>query len=457
MCKRIVLAVLAFIMPAAALHAAAAAKTLAAFNWLPRPDELQTGANPDGTLLRDANGALYGTNMVGGQYYNGTVFKLSPPRAGQTDWNLSVIYTFTGGSDGGLPNPNLVMDASGAIYGTTEGGGSWTDQGLAYKLTPPEPGKTEWKQTVIHYFNFSYFDGPGDGTNPSGGLLMDKNGALYGTTDLGGDPNDPSGLGAGIIFKLTPVDAAKTKWEETILYRFHGGADGANPMAVLTLDSAGNLYGTTLYGGNGGCTDFLSEPLGCGTVFRLAPPAAARNAWTKTTLHHFAGAGEGAFPQAKVLVGASGALYGTTFQGGIGGCTDMLLNAIGCGIAFELAPPAAGQTAWAKTIIHTFTGPDGAYPQGGLIADANGALFGLASGGGPLSYGVVGGYGVLYKLTPPGFGQTRWAHTSIYEFDITTTGDTPIGELVRDTPGRFYGIANSGGPGYGGTVYEIVP
>src|SRR5262249_17780608 len=110
------------------------------------------GSNPNGTLLRDASGALYGTNMLGGAYYNGMIFKLSPPAAGQTQWALSVLYTFTGGSDGGLPNPGLVMDASGALYGTTQEGGSWLNQGLVFKLTPPARGSTQWTQTVLHYF-----------------------------------------------------------------------------------------------------------------------------------------------------------------------------------------------------------------------------------------------------------------------------------------------------------------
>ena len=439
------------------LPAIAAEKTIYAFNWFPPPSQLQTGAYPSGTLLRDASGALYGTNLLGGEYYNGTVFKLSPPGIGQTDWTVSVLHTFSGVDDGGMPNPNLVMDASGALYGTTEGGGSWMDQGLVYKLTPPDPGSTQWKYSVIHYFNFSYFDGPGDGTNPSGGLIMDKNGNLYGTTDCGGDPSDPDGIGSGTVFKLAPLDAARTKWQETILYRFRGGVDGANPMSQLTLDGAGNLYSTTMYGGTGKCSDLFDYVLGCGTVFKLSPPALGQTAWTKTTLHHFGGGNDGAIPQAKVTIGNNGSVYGTAFEGGSGGCTDGLLNPIGCGIVFELKPPGAGAKDWTETILYTFTGPDGAFPQGGVIVDASGALIGTASKGGPVDYYGMGGYGLIYKLTPPGFGQTRWAFTDLYDFNISVSGTEAVGELIRDPQGHYFGVTNGGGPNLGGAVYEFIP
>jgi hypothetical protein len=194
----VIIAVLAAL---SALPAAAAEKTLFAFNPFPSSGIQRSGLYPDGTLLRDASGALYGTAMLGGVYNNGTVFKLTPPAPGKTGWALSVLYTFTGGSDGGLPNAGLVMDESGAIYGTTEMGGSWLNQGLVFKLTPPAPGATQWKQTVLHYFYYSYAYDARDGSNPSGGLIMDKDGALYGTTDLGGSTADLSS-GVGTVFQV---------------------------------------------------------------------------------------------------------------------------------------------------------------------------------------------------------------------------------------------------------------
>jgi hypothetical protein len=409
------------------------------------------GSNPNGTLLRDASGALYGTTMLGGAYYNGTILKLSPPGAGQTQWTLSVLYTFTGGSDGGTPNPGLVMDASGALYGTASSGGSWLNQGLVFKLTPPARGSTQWTETVLHYFYHSYAYGADDGANPSGGLIMDRNGALYGTTDLGGNISSLSSYGT--VFKLTPLDAGRTKWAETILYRFGGGADGANPMSGVMLDAAGSLYGTTLYGGSGGCLDMLSNYLGCGTVFKLTPPGYGQTAWTKSTLHSFSIA-DGSIPNGRLLLDYYGGVYGTTFQGGSGQCHDSLYNVIGCGIVYKLTPPTGMQRNWTESVLHDFAGPDGAFPQGGLIADTTGALYGTTSGGGPITYGVLGSYGLVYKLTP---GQRGWTETVLHNFDISTSGDTPVGELVRDPYGRFFGVAHLGGAHGNGTVFEITP
>src|SRR5262249_50539447 len=128
-----------------AVHAGAAEKTLYGFNPLPPSGALPTGAYPLGTLLRDANGALYGATWLDGAYGSGTIFKLSPPSSGETAWKISVLYAFTGNGDGDTPNPLLAMDSSGAIYGTTQYGGSGM-QGVAFKLTPPAPGTTVWKE-----------------------------------------------------------------------------------------------------------------------------------------------------------------------------------------------------------------------------------------------------------------------------------------------------------------------
>src|SRR6516225_12421639 len=144
------------------IPATAAVTTLYSFNPLPPPGALPTGAYPLGTLLRDRDGALYGATWLDGQYGSGTIFKLSPPAAGQTQWSISVVYAFTGGLDGDGPNPGLVMDASGAIYGTTDYGGT-SLQGVAFKLTPPPPGSTQWHETVIHNFTYSFVYNLNDG------------------------------------------------------------------------------------------------------------------------------------------------------------------------------------------------------------------------------------------------------------------------------------------------------
>ena len=439
------------------IPATAAEMTLYNFNPLPRAGALLTGAYPLGTLLRDRDGALYGATWLDGQYGSGTIFKLSPPAAGQTKWSISVVYAFTGGLDGDGPNPGLVMDASGAIYGTTEYGGT-SLQGVAFKLTPPLPGGgTQWHETVIHNFTHSLAYNLSDGAFPSGGLIMDHYGTLYGTTDLGGITTDPSGKGFGAVFKLTPLDAGRTQWQETVLYRFTSVADGQNPMSTLTFDAAGALYGTTFYGGTGTCSDWMFNIIGCGTVFKLSPSSPGQATWSKTTLHNFASGVDGAIPHGKLLLDAAGAVYGITYQGGTGACPDWAGNIIGCGIIYKLMPAAQTRAGWTESIIHTFTGLDGAFPQGGVIMDSTGALYGTASGGGPISYGMVGGYGLVFKLTPSSTGLPYWTETVLYNFDVSETGTRPIGELIRDPAGHLFGVTNSGGPDLGGTIFEIVP
>jgi hypothetical protein len=164
---------------------------------------------------------------------------------------------------------------------------------------------------------------------------------------------------------------------------------------------------------------------------------------------------DGNVPQGKLLLDTAGAIYGTTIEGGTGACTDGLLTPVGCGIVYKLTPPGGGQTRWTETIIHHFQGPEGAFPQGGLIIDTTGALFGTTSGGGPTSYGV-GGYGVLFKLAPPLQGSHDWIETVLYNFDVSISGTEAIGELIPDSAGHLFGVTYSGGPHLGGTIYEII-
>jgi len=430
--------------------AASTEKTL--FNFSPWSTAISAaGANPKGPLLRDASGALYGVTSGGGDYYYGTVFKMTPPDPGQTEWTLTLLYVFTGGLDGGSPNGGLIMDDSGALYGTTSIGGWWPNDGVVYKLTPA-PGGTQWTQTVLHRFYFDPWSGPSDGGNPHGALVMDQTGALYGTTTFGGKEYDGvSYAGYGTVFRLTPLDASRTNWEETVIYRFNSGSDGVNPIE-LTMDGAGNLYGSTLNGGTGNCTDiYYGNWLGCGTVFRLNRPAAGQATWTKTTLWNFSGRPDGSWPQGKLLMDTSGTLYGTTIVGGSGLCTDLWYNVIGCGTVFTLTPPASEQTGWTLNLIRDFTGPDGAYPEGGVIPDPSGALYGTTSSNSSFPYD-----GVLFRLEPPPAGQTIWFEGIVYYFD-SLSGDMTEGELVRTPDGRLYGAAYVGGTGYGGTIYEITP
>jgi uncharacterized repeat protein (TIGR03803 family) len=229
------------------------------------------GANPYAGLLRDASGNLYGTTYYGGADNKGVVFKLDPTG------KETVLYSFTGASDGAHPYAGLIQDAAGNLYGTTYNGGS-SNKGVVFKLG------TTGIETVLHSFT-----GPPDGANPSAGLIRDTAGNLYGATYYGGSSDK------GVVFKLDPTG------RETVLYSFTGGSDGAHPYAGLIQDAAGNLYGTTYGGGSG-----------YGVVFKLGTTG------TETVLHSFSGGAVGAFPHAGLIQDAAGNLYGTTYGGGSG-------------------------------------------------------------------------------------------------------------------------------------------
>jgi uncharacterized repeat protein (TIGR03803 family) len=215
-----------------------------------------------------------------------------------------------------------------------------------------------------------------DGAYSSAGLIFDKNGNLYGTTLEGGDYGC-SASGCGTVFELTPT--AGGGWTETVLLNFNG-SDGSGPQAGLIFDAAGNLYGTTVGGGTN------CPPFGCGTVFELTPTAGG--GWTEKVLHSFGNGTDGANPFAGLIFDAAGNLYGTTYGGGTYRC-----GASGCGTAFELTPAAGG--SWTETVLYSFSrGNDGFEPEAGLIFDSAGNLYGTTAVGGTYDGGTV------FELTP---------------------------------------------------------
>ena len=250
---------------------------------------------PPAALTADPSGALYGPAPYGGASGNGVVFKLTPPTATGGAWTETVLYSFSGGTDGTSPNGSLIADASGALYGTTTSGGTGSS-GTVFKLTPPTTTGGAWTETVLYTFT-----GSPDGASPFVGLIADASGALYGATYNGGTS------GNGTVFKLTPPTTTGGAWTETVLYSF-SGSDGANPRGSLIADAEGAHYGTTFLGGAGSS----------GTVFKLTPPATTGGAWTETVLYSFTGGSDGANPPAALIADTSGALYGTTNSGGGG-------------------------------------------------------------------------------------------------------------------------------------------
>jgi uncharacterized repeat protein (TIGR03803 family) len=324
------------------------------------------GEAPDANLLRDGAGNLYGVTEDGGSggcgVGCGTVFKVD--KLGKT----TVLYEFTGGADGGTPSGSLIEGADGNLYGTTAGGGDLsgcftTGCGVVFKLD------RFGRETVLYTFS-----GQADGANPSGDLVRDAEGNLYGTAAEGGDTS--CYLGCGTAFKLNSTG------EFTVLHSFTAGAGGSGPTAGLIRDVKGNLYGTTAGGGR-----FSTCPAGCGTVFKL--DATGR----QTVLYRFKGGRDGVDPVPSLIRDAKGNLYGTTSGGGDLKCSDGVGS--GCGVVFKLDP--AGK----ETVLHRFKGMDGDSPVASLAQDANGNLYGTTFFGGDLKCGPSGiGCGVVFKITP---------------------------------------------------------
>ncbi|MGA3093625.1 MAG: choice-of-anchor tandem repeat GloVer-containing protein [Terriglobales bacterium] len=297
------------------------------------------GHNPEGGLLRDTKGNLYGTTWDGGvygSYYSGgTVFALTPSGAETT------LYSFDGnGTDGSNPQSGLIRDKQGNLYGTTAGGGVYGG-GTVFELTPSGAETILWN-----------FGNGTDGNYSVAGLIVDKNGNLYGTTTRGG------ANGVGTVFKLTPSGA------ETILWNFGNGTDGYWPYAGLIRDKKGNVYGTT---GSGGA-------YGYGTVFALTQKG------TETILWNFGSGTDGKYPYGGLVFDKKGNLYGTTGAGG----------AYGDGTVFELTPSRT------ETILHDFNwdGTDGYGPSAGLVFDKKGNLYGTTFRGGVYDKGTV------FKVAP---------------------------------------------------------
>jgi uncharacterized repeat protein (TIGR03803 family) len=332
------------------------------------------GGSPFKSLVQDAAGNLYGTTIdggdnsacSGGQYYNvgcGVVFELSKNSAGQ--WKETVLYTFKGGTDGANPFSDLLIDAAGNLYGTTQFGGglngcSKIGCGVAYRLSHTSTG---WHETVLRAFASAFGH-----TAYASGLVQDASGNLYGTTFNGG--NQTCSFGCGTVFQLSPTVSGP--WNETVLYQFAGGTDGEFPASDLILDASGNLYGTTEEGG----TD------GVGTAFELSPGSGG--SWTETQLFSFNGVSDAKFPRSGLLFDTAGNLYGSSIFGG-GDTFDCPPN--GCGVVYKLSPGSGG---WSESVLYSFN-PSLAYDPNGIIRDAANNLYGTAQGG-------TSGGGVVFRI-----------------------------------------------------------
>jgi uncharacterized repeat protein (TIGR03803 family) len=338
-----------------------------------------------------------------------------------------VIYNFTGGADGGSPWAGLTIDAAGDLYGTTIGGGAG-NSGTVFELTDSGSG---WSLATLYSFQ-----GGDDGAGPQGRVAIAQDGSLYGTT--AGAGFGCTFHGCGTVFHLTPpqADAASVPWNETVLHRFTGTIDGGNPQGDLTFDAAGNIYGTTMFGG---CLPSFCgwEYGGYGVVYKLTTSAAG---WTETVLHAFQWNEDGGYPLGGVVFDGAGNLYGVV-EGGHP-----------YGLVYQLSPSGSG---WTKQTLYEFPGGGhGADPYGGLIRDPSGNLYGTTQ------YSAPYGTGTIFELTPSNGG---WAFNTLYVlppcgFLVSSyCGEGPMDKLMMDAAGNLYGTTREGGAIAYGSVFKLTP
>jgi uncharacterized repeat protein (TIGR03803 family) len=371
------------------------------------------GKYPYAGVILDAEGNLYGTTQWGGTtnwecvYGCGVVFKITQSGA------ESVLYKFDfigapavtprkgWDPDGAFSYASLIFDAQGNLYGTTHNGGGTgcknTGCGIVFELT------ASGTENVLYRFSGA------DGAYPFGSLTFDSNGNLYGTT-LGG-----GAYGLGTVFELTHGGTEK------VLHSFSGGADGSGPGANVIFDQEGNLYGTTVYGGD----------YGQGTVFKIT------SAGKETVLYTFTGGADGGQPSGNLIIDQSGNLYSTTEYGGTG-------TYYPGGTVFKLTSTGS------ETVLHSFCFQteceDGGFPHAGLVMDAEGNLYGMTTGGG------YGDAGIIFEVSKTGSEETLYVFPA-YGF----YGNSPFGGLVLDEQGNLYGTTQAGGDIGHGTVFKLVP
>jgi uncharacterized repeat protein (TIGR03803 family) len=363
---------------------------------------LNDGDGPRAGLIAGPGGNYYGTTQSGGIWDEGTMFSVTP------EGTEAVLYSFNDSPDASNPAAPLVLGTDGNFYGTAESNGAFGSQlvdGAVFKITPAGA------ESVLYSFGGTATDGQ----SPAAGLIQGTDGNFYGTTELGGSHCNGAGVACGTFFKLTPAGV------ETVLYNFGAtGTDGNSPEAGLIEGTDGNFYGTTTLGGSHGL----------GTVFKITP------AGVETVLYSFgATSTDAAEPVAGLILGTDGNFYGTTQAGGAHQ---------GLGTVFKITP------AGVETVLYSFgaTSTDGAIPVAGLLLGVDGNFYGTTSAGGVNGVVAVTS-GTVFKVSPTG------VETVLHSFGTGTDGAEPEGALIQDADGNLYGTTFLGGATDNGTVFKI--
>jgi len=385
------------------------------------------GAFPFTGMSTDGRGNLYGTTTAGGKkgctsdQGCGTVFKLT--RSG-TNFVLKTIYQFQGNTDGWEPFARVVFARDGSLYGTTQYGGNQPPKTLGYgtifKLTPPTSdchAPCWWTHTVLYRFT-----GGSDGANPGvGDLIFDAAGNIFGTTEAGGLVENScaqlAGPGCGVVFELSP---SNNGWTEQVLYSFTGGLDGDLPIGSVVFDPKGNLLGTASEGGTSGY----------GTAFQLIP---STSGWREKSLHSFTLNSDGGYPAASLSFDrAAEVFYGTTSSS---------LSQSGGGTVFQLSPSAKG---YAFQTVSLLPGTD---DPSSTVAERSGNIYGTTPAGGT-------GFGDVYELIQ---NAGVWTFISLHDFTAGDDGWSPDGNVLVDSNGNVYGTTSFAGQYSDGVIFEITP
>jgi uncharacterized repeat protein (TIGR03803 family) len=367
---------------------------------------------PQGALLEDSAGNLFGTTRAGGTYGVGTVMQLSPPEVLGGAWTLKTLYSFVPyGSGGYVPISDLVRDQAGAFYGTfLYGGDPICNCGGVFKLFPPTVTGGAWTEKQLYAFK-----GKSDGRLPveAAALALTRAGTLYGVTSRGGTWD------SGVLYQLTTKNG--TTYTESVLYSFGDVGDASTPSGSILMDSLGALYGAAYYGG----------AFDQGALYKFVPAANGQLA-TESLLYSFGGsATTGSNPNGNLVFDIGGDIYGVTHGGG---------DAAGDGVVYMLAPAS---TTWKESVLFSLTTDSGTNPIGGLSWNhKTNQLYGTTSS----QNHHPAGDGTVFQLSPPAVKGGAWTQKTLFEFTYRVNGGYPTGAVTLDAKtGTLYGTAINGG------------